>query len=213
LGSDRPEWDDAEVMLRRRAAWLISLPLAVAAWLGAHCFAYWLVSPGAEHQMGVHAEHGHAYLGYTPALVIWGLALVLAGLVLCVGEGVRGSRPAGPPLWLFAILPPAGFAVQEHLERVLSTGGIPPDVVLEPTFLVGLALQLPFALAALLLACGLRALGFGVGYAVSRTLPFTSPVRSAASSLVSFPTSATFVAPSVLAPGHGPRAPPPFGCS
>jgi hypothetical protein len=200
-------------MLRRRAAWLISLPLAVAAWLGAHCFAYWLVSPGAEQHMGMHAEHGHAYLGYPPALLIWGLALVLAGLVLCVREGVRGSRPAGPPLWIFGVLPPVGFAVQEHLERLVSTGGIPHDVVLEPTFLVGLALQLPFALAALLLACGLRALGFGVGHAVSRTLPSAQPVAWTGSLLVSFPASAMIVAPSVLATGHGPRAPPAAGCS
>jgi len=94
-------------MRGRRAAWLISVPLAVGSWLGAH----WLVSPGEEQHMALHAEHGHGYLGYTPALVIWGFALVLAGLALCVGEGLRGSRPSKPPLRLFALLPPAGFAV------------------------------------------------------------------------------------------------------
>src|ERR671923_148664 len=138
-------------VMKRRAAWLIPLPLAVSSWLGAHCMAYWLVSPAGEHHhMGLHAESGHAYLGYTPAIVLWGLALVVAGLLLCVSEGLRGRRPSRPPTRLFVMLPPVGFVMQEHLERLIGTGAIPHDLMLEPTFVVGLALQLPFALAALL---------------------------------------------------------------
>ncbi len=142
---------------------MIALPLAVASWLGAHCLAYWLVAPAGEHQMGIHAESGHAYLGYTPAILVWGLALVVAGLLLCVGYGLRGSRPSPPPLRLFALVPPVGFTLQEHLERLIGTGGVPPDIVLEPTFLVGLALQLPLTLAALLLAHALNSAGFTLG--------------------------------------------------
>jgi hypothetical protein len=197
--------------LKRGAAWLIWLPLAVASWLGAHCFAYWLVSPGAEQHMGLHAERGHAYLGYTPAILIWGLALALAGLVLCVGEGLRGRRPSRPPLRLFALLPPVGFAVQEHLERLVATGGIPHDLWTEPTFLVGLALQLPFALAALLVAYGLHSLGFGVGRTLSRALAVQRPVRCAPPSALSVPAPAALITTSVLAPGQGPRAPPAVG--
>jgi uncharacterized protein YuzE len=40
----------------------------------------------------LHAEHGHAWLGYTPALAVWALTVVVAGLVLCVGAGLRGHR-------------------------------------------------------------------------------------------------------------------------
>jgi hypothetical protein len=199
-------------MRGRHPAWLISLPLAVASWLGAHCFAYWLVSPGAEHAMGIHTDRGHAYLGYTPAVVIWGFTLVVAGLVLCVGEGMRGRRPSRPPLRLFALLPPVGFAVQEHFERLLGTGGIPHDLITEPTFLVGLALQLPFALVALLVAYALRALCFEFGRAVARTLAFRRLVSLAAPSLVRLPAPAAPTASSVLALGHGPRAPPLAGC-
>jgi hypothetical protein len=195
-------------MVRRRAAWLISLPLAIASWLGAHCFAYWLVAPGAERHMGLHADAGHAYLGYTPAIVIWGLALLLAGLVLCVWQGMRGGRPSPPPLRLFALLPPAGFAVQEHAERLVGTGVIPHDLVTEPTFLVGLALQLPFALAALLLAYALSELGFGFGRAAARAFALHGPTFGTPPRLLGSRTSATLIAPSVLAPGHGPRAPP-----
>jgi hypothetical protein len=163
--------------------------------------------------MGLHAEHGHAYLGYTPAIVVWGFALVACGLVLCVGGGLRGHRPSRPPLKLFALLPPAGFVVQEHVERLVGTGSIRLDLMLEPAFLVGLALQLPFALAALLLACALHALGFGVGRLVSRSLIFGRQAPSVPPSLLRLPVAAALGTPSVFAPGGGPRAPPAPACS
>jgi hypothetical protein len=202
------------VMTRRTAAWVIALPLAVASWLGAHCLAYSLVSPGAEQHMGMHAEHGHAWLGYTPALAVWGLALVVAGVVLCVGEGLRGRRPTRPPVQLFALLPTAGFVVQEHAERLIASGSIPPDLLVEPTFVLGLALQLPFAVAALLVTRALYALSFGLGRAMACSTPAVGwPLRHGPPSLSLRPASATLVSPSVLALGHGQRAPPATSCS
>jgi hypothetical protein len=198
-------------MTGRMAAWVLALPLAVASWLGAHCFAYWLIPPGAEHHMGVHAEHGHAWLGYTPALAVWGVALVLAGVVLSLAAGVRGRRPSGPPVRLFAFLPPFAFTVQEHAERLIGSGAVHYDLALEPTFLVGLALQLPFALAALLLTRALYAIGFGLGRALAGKLSLRQPPRYAAPALLQLPESATLVRPSVLALGHGQRAPPAAG--
>lgn len=195
-------------MNRRTAAWVISLPLAVASWLGAHCLAYWLVSPGAERHMGMHAEHGHAWLGYTPALAIWGLALVVAGVVLCVGEGLRGRRPSRPPVRLFALLPPIAFVVQEHVERLLASGSVPHDLIFEPTFLVGLALQLPFAVAALLLTRALYSLGVSFGRLLATRFTLGRAVRHGPPALVQLPASPTLVAPSLLALGHGQRAPP-----
>ena len=196
-------------MTGRMAAGVIAIPLAIASWLGAHCLAYWLVSPGAEQHMGMHSEHGHAWLGYTPALALWGLAVVLAGLVLCVGAGLRGHRPSSPPLRFFAILPSVGFVVQEHVERLIGSGSIPADLVLEPTFLVGLALQLPFALVALLLTRALYALSFGLGRAMAGIAPAIGrPLRHGPPSRPLRPRSATLVSPSMLALGHGQRAPP-----
>jgi hypothetical protein len=200
-------------MSGRRAAWMIALPLAVASWLGAHCLAYWLVAPAGEHHMGLHAQSGHAYLGYTPAILVWGLALVVAGLLLCVGYGLRGSRPSPPSLRLFVLVPPIGFTVQEHLERLIGTGGVPPDIVLEPTFLVGLALQLPLTLAALLLAHALSGAGFALGRMLAPKLAPLRPHRVTPTSPHRLPAAATPITPSVLAIGHGPRAPPATACS
>jgi hypothetical protein len=200
--------------MRRTTALLVAIPLALASWLGAHCLAYWLVSPGDEHRMGMHAEQGHAWLGYTPALAIWALAVVVAGVVLCASEGMRGKRPARPPGRLFALLPPAGFVVQENVERLLGSGSIPLDLVLEPAFLLGLALQLPFALAALLLTRALYSVGFGLGRALAGTLAIGPALRCAWPLLRPLrPASATLVRPSVLALGHGQRAPPATGRS
>lgn len=199
--------DDAGLMRGHPAAWLIPLPLAVTSWLGAHCLAYWLVSPPGD-RMGLHTESGHAYLGYAPALALWGFALIVAGLVLCVGNGLRGSRPSPPPLRLFVVLPPVAFTLQEHLERLVGTGGIPHDLLLEPTFVLGLALQLPFAVAALLLAHALNAIGFATGRALAYDLTLRRAFAAAPPSVLEVPMSATLTTPSVLALGHGPRAPP-----
>jgi hypothetical protein len=198
-------------MTRRVAAWVVALPLVGASWLGAHCLSYWLVSPGAEAHMGLHAEHGHAWLGYTPSLAIWALTFVVAGLVLCVGEGLRCRRASGPGVRLFALLPPAGFVVQEHVERLIGTGSVPADLVAEPTFLVGLALQLPFALAALLLTRALYAIAFRLGRTIACRFALGRPLRHGPPSLVRLPASVTVVRPPVLALGHGQRAPPATG--
>jgi hypothetical protein len=116
-----------------------------------------------------------------------------------------------PPIPLFAVLPPIGFTVQEYVERLIGSGAVPYDLVVEPTFLVGLALQLPFSLAALLLTRALYALGFGVGRVLARRLALSRPLRFAPPSLLHLPAAAMLVTPSVLATGHGPRAPPAAG--
>jgi hypothetical protein len=122
-----------------RSAWLVSLPIALAGCLAAHIAAYALATPDAA------ANHVHGYLGQLPLVGGGALAVVLAAALRHALRGSSGSRPS--PL-LFAVLPPLAFALQEHVERL----GHPALVVLEPTLLVGLALQLPFGLLAWLLA-------------------------------------------------------------
>jgi hypothetical protein len=121
------------------APWLVSLPVALAGCLAAHFAAYALATPTA------HAHASHGYLGHLPLVGGAALAVVLAA---ALRQAVRGRRGTRPSPWLFALLPPLAFALQEHAERLAE----PALVVAEPTFLLGLALQLPFAALALLLA-------------------------------------------------------------
>jgi hypothetical protein len=123
-----------------RAAWLVSLPVALAGCLVAHVVAYALAAPAAA----THAP-AHGYLEHLPLLGGAALSVVLGAAGWHALRGRAGVRPSP---WLFALLPPAAFAVQEHLERLAA----PALLVGDPTFALGLALQLPFGLLAWLLA-------------------------------------------------------------
>jgi hypothetical protein len=65
---------------------------------------------------------------------------------------------------------PAAFALQEHMERLLHHGEFPWSAVLEPTFALGLLLQLPIALAAWLVAHLLLRVTRAVAGAIARAL-------------------------------------------
>jgi hypothetical protein len=129
-------------MQNRRLPWLLSLPLMAAGCLGAHSAAYRLVEPAGQ-------EPAHDYLTIVPLLIAIGVAV---GLVAALGSVLAGRSGAGAPVHLFALLPPLAFTLQEHLERAFQPGTTALGTALEPAFLVGLALQLPFALGALAVA-------------------------------------------------------------
>jgi hypothetical protein len=135
----------------RAAAWLLSLPVALAGSAAAHALAYHLVEPNDHERAHLLAASGHGYLGQLRVLAAAAVALVLAGFVRQAALAARGREAAGPP-FVVALVPPLAFLLQEHLERALHGGSFPVGVLLEPTFLVGLALQLPFALLALAVA-------------------------------------------------------------
>jgi hypothetical protein len=63
-------------------------------------------------------------------------------------DAARGRPERALPAWAFALLPPATFVIQEVLELSLHTGTFSAHALLAPTFLPGLALQLPLALGA-----------------------------------------------------------------
>ena len=160
-----------------------------------------------------HAETGHTYIASTPVLIAALVTVLAAGLALCVGEGIRGRIGGfGAPALLFGLLPPLGFIVQEHVEELVRSGSLSGGLITEPTFLAGLALQLPFAVAALLLCRALYALGYGLGRFLAGRLAVATRIRTLAPSVQRRPASATLIPPSVLALGHGSRAPPVPGC-
>ena len=172
-------------MSRRALAWLSAFPLLVLGTLAAHGAAYRLVEPDPAERAAALAGSGHAYLDQAAFVLAAVVALLLAALAARFVHGFRGRRSAATPGWALAIVPVLGFVFQEHLERILSGSGLSPG--LEPAFLVGLALQLPFALAALLIA---RALG-DAAEALGRALaPDESPRISRWPAAVAVPARA-----------------------
>jgi hypothetical protein len=169
---------------------------------------HWLAYRGAigDAHARAHALDvtGHAYFAYAPSVVAICLSLVVIALVLRVFASFRGVARTAPPA-AFAALPLLAFAVQEHLERYLHSSALPWTAAFEPTFAIGIAVQLPFAFAALLLAEVLDSLAHAIG-AVLASAP---PPRH---SLPLPPVLPVAVVPAprlaVLARGYSGRAPP-----
>jgi hypothetical protein len=188
-------------MRRRRLAWGLTLPLVAAGGFSAHVLAYTLVS--SDHHSGSSA---HAALMHWRVCVALCLALAVVGAVGYAVDRVSGGGGGGAPLWAFALLPPAGFVIQEQVEHLLQHGGLSYTLALEPVFLLGLLLQVPFAAAAYLGARALvrvavtliRALGRGR----ARLAPMPPRFRVT-------PEPARALA-NPVALGHGQRAPPPL---
>jgi hypothetical protein len=123
-------------MARRMLAWLLVTPLAAVGVLAAHWAAYAVTGTGLGEEHG-YLEHAPQVAGLLASLALVGLALQ-----------DRSLRPRSA--WWVAPIAPLGFACQEHLERLAHTGAL-PWLLTSPTFLVGLVLQLPVAVACVLL--------------------------------------------------------------
>jgi hypothetical protein len=154
--------------MRRRLAWGLAVPLALAGTEAAHALAYAFVYPQAQLRGLVLAATGHGYLVWLP--VALGVAAAAAALTLAAAavEAARGRSARDTPPWVFALLAPAAFAAQEILELSLHTGTLGWRALLAPTFAPGLLLQLPFALAAYLAARLLLRAARAIGCALSR---------------------------------------------
>jgi hypothetical protein len=129
-------WHDPRDVRRRLLAWILVTPVAAAGVLAAHALAYRLTGarPGSMHE----------YLAHVPQVVV-----VLASVAL-VGLAVQERSLSRLSARWVAPLAPVGFACQEHLERLVHQGHV-PWLLTSPTFLLGLALQLPVTLACVLL--------------------------------------------------------------
>jgi hypothetical protein len=138
--------------MRRRLAWLVAVPLALAGSQVAHAVAYAAVYPEASLRVSALSRTGHSYLSLLPLVLGAGAAVVLVGLAAAVVDAARGRPVRDVPAAAFALLPPATFVVQELLELSLHTGSFGWHAFTAPTFLPGLALQLPFAVVAFVAA-------------------------------------------------------------
>lgn len=172
----------------------------------AHALAYRLVYPQASVRWHVLASTGHGYTAWFPLLAGLLGGIVVTALVSEAVDASRGRPARSLPAWAFGLLPLAGFTVQEFTERWLALGGFPWWMVEQPTFRVGLVLQLPFALAAFLVARLFMRAARRVGVALQPRCPApviseTEPCRVRCGEPA--PPRA-----STLAAGHAGRAPP-----
>ena len=120
----------------RTRAWLAAAPLLAAGVVLAHLCAYRLTATPTG--------PAHDYLAHAPQVLV-----LLAVIGLGLAAVTSGRRE--PALWAFPLAGITAFAIQEHLEA-LAHGGAFPFLLGSPAFLVGIALQLPFAAGAWLLA-------------------------------------------------------------
>jgi len=173
--------------------------------LAAHSLAYRAFAGDDVQRLKMLEHSGHDYLAYAHLALALCVTVVLVGLVLVV-VGAMNERTCRPvSVWLFGLVLSIGFAVQEHAERFVASGEVPLEVVLEPTFGVGLLLQLAFAVAAAFVARALLASGEVIGRALTgrRRRHFAAtPSPSKSTWSESRPPI------SVLALGHSQRAPP-----
>jgi hypothetical protein len=189
--------------MRQRLAWLSTAPLMFAGLLAGHLLAYRLAYSDAHARADALAGSGHAYFGYVPVALSVSLGVLLAGLTLQGASAFRGEPRRALMSPLIVLLPPIAFVVQEFTERFVHNGHVSWTLVVQPAFLLGLTFQLPFALAALLIAWVLDSAARAVGRALrDRPRPvFESfvpePIRVAAAPR-----------PTGLARGYGERAPP-----
>ncbi len=194
---------------RRVAAWLLSLPLMVLGTQVAHVVAYDLVFPNAHVRLSALLASGHGYMVGTHGYLAMLLGIAGAVDLVAVGWVFAGSfrrslqRPV--PAWAFALLPLICFTLQEFIERWLAGSPLPWWMVLQPTFRAGLALQLPFALLAFLLARLLLRAGATAAARLRRRAPRPQLLTPLPDSwLVPRRTASRAIALSIPHPGRGP---------
>jgi hypothetical protein len=122
--------------VERTRAWLAVSPLVATGVLAGHALAYRLT--------GTPTGSLHEYLDHAPQVLF---VLAVVGLAVV---GLAARLPV-PSTWPFPVAALATFVLQEHVERVAHDGQL-PWLLGSPVFMVGLLLQVPFALVAWMLA-------------------------------------------------------------
>jgi hypothetical protein len=186
-------------------SWLLTAPLLFIGLLAGHTAGYRWAVPDPHERAHALAGTGHAYGRYVPLVMAVAVVLVAAAIVSRIRTVIRGERPGPPQPWLLMLLPPLAFLVQEFLERLLSSAHVHVEMLWEPAVLIGLQLQIPFALLALAVARLLARVADALGYAFAANPRLTRVTVVAVS-----PGFAVSAAPArVAARGWTDRGPPP----
>ena len=201
-------------MGRRGVAWIVSFACAALGGLLAHALTYRLIDANAGHAGPLHSghhHHGETAVSAAAGTSHWTLCVALCGslgLVAVVAAALHHVGTGGSarlPLWLFGLVPPVGFALQEHLEWLIGPGSVPYAAALGASLAVGILLQIPFALAAYVAARALLALAGAIVHGL-RIRPRFRLVPLAPSLHPS--RARTRPRLSLLALGYGQRGPP-----
>ncbi len=161
----------------RGRIWLVVLPLLIAGSELAHAVLGRFAPAG--YQGAELFERSGTGRGLLPLLLALAAALVVGGLA----THATGGRSCRVSRRVIAVLPLLVFTVQEHLEYALGHGRLPLTVVAHPAFALGLALQLPFGLAAylaakLLLVLAATIAGRGTEHHVPARVALVLPLRA-----------------------------------
>lgn len=148
-----------------RLIWLLAFTLVSAGSLTAHALGFRLVA--GEGDARLLAATGHAYLPSLPEVLLAAGACALVLVCAIAAGAARGGRRGLAPPTVAALAAPIAFTLQEHAERLASGHDVWATAV-APTFLVGLALQLPFALIGLWLAQRLTVCAIAAGEVLQR---------------------------------------------
>ena len=129
---------------RRALAWGAAVPSMAAGVFAAHWFALLFGVVRADH-----ANEGAERVSKGAAGDLT-LAIGFAAALTCVALGHRlvTRWRSGPTAGMFLVLPPLAFVFTELAERVFGVESLPFHAALEPRLVWGLALQVPFGLAA-----------------------------------------------------------------
>jgi hypothetical protein len=153
----------------RILAWLLTAPILVVGVFAGHEAGFRVAVPHAIERAHELEETGHSYFEYAPFFAASLAAIVALALALRVRAALT-ARPTQVNFWAFAALPPLAFVLLETFER-LSHGGLTLEMLTTPQFVLGLASQLPFALAAVLVAKALLRFADAVAMALRQSPP------------------------------------------
>lgn len=151
-------------MGRRRIVVPLLLGLSGLGWAAAHAVAHRLETPGP----GMAPVGLESYAGYVPTSLALCLALALP-LAAGAAVGRRRHVTTGRLLWLFGVVPVLGFAGHALVEPMLNGSvSLRAAAPLAPVVLVGMLVQIPFALAALGVARGVLYLAQSLARSLAR---------------------------------------------
>ncbi len=167
----------------------------------AHLLAYLVIAPDAHHRAELLTSTGHGSWALAIAIALGSLVMAFGGVALRIARRDVGLPPRVLGSFLrLGVLQLTGFAVLELAERAF-VHGAPLEVVTEPVFGLGLALQVVVAfVAAVLLVTFAR---------VIERIVSSSAVEPKASVALEFPVLGTVPARFSVATGAGTLRGPP----